>query len=165
MLALFVQTLIKNPYVGLFLLFIIFLIVSTSLLSFIGVEQSVFIYNQGSGYRYSDMNGYGDYLSSNFIYNFYWLLAGILFLIGAGLFLVRGLPYSFKERLSIAKSRFKGKMVIGFGILLIGFLSMGFSIYYENNVLNMRVSSKEREQILVDLEKKYTKEEEEDCLQ
>ena len=138
-------------------MFIIFLIVSTSLLSFIGVEQSVFIYNQGSGYRYSDMNGYGDYLSSNFIYNFYWLLAGILFLIGAGLFLVRGLPYSFKERLSIAKSRFKGKMVIGFGILLIGFLSMGFSIYYENNVLNMRVSSKEREQILVDLEKKYTK--------
>ncbi len=157
MLALFVQTLIKNPYVGLFLLFIIFLIVSTSLLSFIGVEQAVFIYNQGTFYSYSDMNGYGNYLSSNFIYNFYWFLVGTLFLIGSKLFLVRGLPYSFKERLSIAKSRFKGKTVIAFGILLIGFLSMGFRIYYENNMLNTRASVKEREQILVDLEKKYTK--------
>jgi ABC-2 type transport system permease protein len=157
MLALFVQTLIKNPYLGLIVLFIIFMIVSASLLSYIGVDQSVFIFNKGGGYRYSDMNGYGDYLSSNFIYNLYWLLAGTLFLIGSKLFLVRGLPYSFKERLAIAKSRFKGKVVIGFGILLVAFLSMGFSIYYENNVLNMSISSKEREQILVDLEKKYTK--------
>ena len=157
MLALFVQTLIKNPYVGLILLFIIFITVSTALLSYIGVEQSVFIFNKGGGYRFSDMNGYGDYLSSNFIYNLYWLLAGALFLIGSKLFLVRGLPYSFKERLAIAKSRFKGKVVIGSVILLVSFLSMGFSIYYENNVSNRSVSSKEREQILVDLEKKYTK--------
>jgi ABC-2 type transport system permease protein len=157
MLALFVQTLIKNPYVGVLLLFIIFLIVSTALLSYIGVEQSVFIFNKGGGYRYSDMNGYGDYLSSNFIYNLYWFLAGTLFLIGSILFLVRGLPASFKERLAIATSRFKGRIVIGFWILLVSFLSMGFSIYYENNVLNTSISTKEREQILVDLEKKYTK--------
>jgi len=157
MLALFVQTLIKNPYIGLFLLFIIFIIVSTALFSYIGVEQSVFIFNKGSGYRYSDMNGYGDYLSSNFIYNLYWFLAGTLFVIGSQMFLVRGLPDSFNERLVIAKSRFKGKVVILFSILLFSFLSMGFSIYYENNVLNMSVSSKEQEQIQVDLEKKYRK--------
>jgi len=157
MLAVFVQSLIKNPYIGLFILIIIFLTVSTSLLRYIGIEQSIFVFNQGTGYRYSDMNGYGNYLSSNFIYNFYWLLSGILLLIGAGLFFIRGLSFSFSERISIAKLRLTKKTAIGFGIILIAFLSTGFSIYYENNVINTRISAKEREQIIVALEKKYTK--------
>jgi len=156
-LALFVQTLVRNPFIGLFLLIIFFLILSTPLTSIIGIEQTIFKYASGSWYRYSDMNGYGGYLSRYFIYRVYWLLAGVLFLIITALFLVRGLPHSFRQRLSIAKFRFKGKVIIGFGLLLIGFLSMGVRIYYENNILNTVASEKEKFEYSIQWEKKYAK--------
>ncbi len=153
LMALFIQTLIRNPYLGLFALLVIS--IGIPFLSQIGVEQSVFKYNTGSSYAFSDMNGYGSSISNYLVYKFYWLLAGNVLLIIAGLFWVRGIPHSLKERLQIAKSRFKGKTVIGFAVLLVTFLSLGFRIYYENNFLNERISSNEREKRQVEWEKKY----------
>lgn len=158
MMAVYIQTLIKNTYIGLFLLFILFIFVSTAIPSIIGITQDIFLFNNGTvSYSYSDMNGYGNFLSSIFIYSFYWFLFGILLIIGAGLFYRRGLVGSFKERLFIAKSRFTKQIALGIGIVSIVFLSTGFCIYYENNVTNTSVSAKEKEQIIVDIEKKYAK--------
>jgi len=156
-LALFVQTVARNLYIGLFLLIISFLVLSTPLSSLIGLEQSVFKYSGGSWYSYSDMNGYGDYLSSYFMYRAYWFLAGILLLITTSLFLVRGLPHSFMQRLYIAKTRFAVKVIMGFGILIISFLSMGYSIYYENNTLNTRGTPQDKFEYNVQWEKRYHK--------
>ena len=153
--ALFIQTLIRNPYVGLFVLLVIS--IGMPFLSQIGIEQSIFKYNLGPGFAYSDMNGYGISTKLYLVYKFYWLLGGLTLLVTASLFWVRGLPHSFKEKLSIAKSRFKGITLIGFTVLLISFLSLGFRIYYENNILNERTSANEREKQMVDWEKKYKK--------
>jgi len=155
LLALFIQTLVGNAYLGLFILLIIS--IGLPFLGMAGIEQSIFKYNQGPGYSYSDMNGYGAFFSRYFTYKFYWLLAGFVLLVISALFWVRGLPHSFKERLSIAKSRFKGVYLIGFGVFLVAFLSLGFRIYYENNVLNDRTSAKESELLQVEWEKKYKK--------
>lgn len=158
LLALFIQTLVRNAYLGLFILLII--AIGVPFLNYAGIEQSIFKYNQGPGYSYSDMNGYGAFFNRYFTYKVYWLFAGSMLLILAAIFWVRGLPSSFKERLSIAKSRFKGANLIGFSIFLVGFLAIGSWIYYENNILNERVSSKERELLQVEWEKKYKKFEE-----
>ena len=155
LLALFVQTLLPNMYLGLFVLLIV--LIGMPLLSLAGIEQSLFKYNQGPGFGYSDMNEYGSSFSRYFSYKIYWLLAGLVLLIIASLFWVRGLPHSFKERLSIAKSRFKGIAIVGFLVFLVAFLSLGFKIYHENNIANDRYSSKEREQQTVDWEKTYKK--------
>ncbi len=155
LLSIFIQTLVRNQYLGLFILIIIS--IGMPFLSFAGIEQAIFKYNQGPGFSYSDMNGYGASFSRYFIYKTYWLLGGLVLLIIAGLFWVRGLPHSFKERLSIAKSRFKGLSIIGFAIFLIGFLAIGFKIYHENNIANLRTSSKEKEQQTVNWEKMYKK--------
>jgi ABC-2 type transport system permease protein len=155
LLALFVQTLIGNPYVGLFVLLV--LSIGMPLLSLAGIEQPIFKYNQGPNFNYSDMNDYGVSGTRYFIYKFYWLLFGIVLLISSGLFWVRGIPSSFKERLSFVKKRFKGITAIGFAAFLIGFLFLGFSIYKENNIDNTRRTSKEREQLRVDWEKDYKK--------
>lgn len=158
MVAVYVQTLIKNTYVGLFLLFILFVFVSTAIPNIIGITQDIFLFNNGTvGYSYSDMNGYGNSLSSIFIYSFYWFLFGILLIIGAGLFYSRGLVGSFKERIVTARSRFTKKVALSVGIVSIVFLTTGFGIYYENNVMNTSVSAKEKEQIIVNIEKKYAK--------
>ncbi len=155
LLAIFIQTIIKNPYIGLFMLMIILL--ATPMLRLVGIEQSIFQYGQGLGYSYSDMDGYGTYASSNFIYSTYWLMAGVMLLLLASLFMVRGLPQSFKERFRIAKSRLTTKVGLSFFVLLVGFLSLGFSIYYENNIKNIRTSSKQAELLQVGWEKKYKK--------
>ena len=111
LLALFIQTLVGNAYLGLFILLIIS--IGIPFLGLAGIEQSIFKYNQGPGYSYSDMNGYGAFFSRYFTYKLYWLLGGFVLLVVSALFWVRGLPHSFKERLSIAKSRFKGAYLIG----------------------------------------------------
>ncbi len=155
LLALFVQTLIGNAYLGLFVMLVIS--IGMPFLSLIGIEQSIFKYNQAPGFSYSDMNGYGISLTNYLVYKLYWLLGGLTLLVVSGLFWVRGLPFSFKERLLIAKSRFKGASLVGFSILLVGFLALGFRIYYENNILNERTSLNESEKQTVEWEKKYKK--------
>ena len=155
LLSIFIQTLVKNQYLGLFILLIIS--IGMPFLSFAGIEQSIFKYNQGPGFSYSDMNGYGTSSSRYLIYKTYWLLGGLVLLILASLFWVRGLPHSFKERLSIAKTRFKGLSIIGLLVFLIGFFALGFKIYHENNIVNVNTSNKESEKQTVEWEKTYKK--------
>ncbi|MBL4746719.1 MAG: hypothetical protein JKY08_10170 [Flavobacteriaceae bacterium] len=155
MMALFIQSLVKNPYLGLFILLVIS--IGIQFVPFVGIEQAIFKYNDAPGYRYSDMNGYGGSERPYLVYKLYWLLSGGLLLILAGLFWVRGLPHSFKERFSIAGTRFKGITMVSFFGLMMAFFAVGGSIYYENNVTNERKSSKERELSQVTGEKKYKK--------
>ncbi len=154
-LSLLIQTLFKNPYLGLFALLVIS--IGMPFLSKLGIEQSIFKYNSGPSYHYSDMNEYNNTLTRYFIYKIYWILGGIILLIIAGLFWVRGIPNSFKERLNIAKSRLNTKTIISLAIASITFLGLGYRIYYENNVLNEYTNSKQDELRTVEWEKKYKK--------
>ncbi|WP_196892613.1 ABC transporter permease/M1 family aminopeptidase [Aureivirga marina] len=154
-LAFFLQTMLKNTYIAFFILLI--LNIGIPYLSFIGVEQAIFKYNQGPGYQYSDMNGYGAFLSPFFIYKSYWTLLGIALLILSGIFWTRGITFSLKERFSIAKKRFSTKTSLAFGVLIVAFLSLGFKIYHENNIENKRFTQKERELQQVEWEKMYKK--------
>lgn len=155
LLALFIQTLIGNPYLGLFIMLVIS--IGIPFLSFAGIEQSIFKYNQGSNFSYSDMNDYGESFWRYLIYKIYWLLGGLTLLVITGLFWVRGIPKSFRERLSIARFRFKGIVIIGLSGFFIAFLFIGFSIYKVNNIDNKWTSSKEGEKLRVEWEKNYKK--------
>ncbi|WP_445748379.1 ABC transporter permease/M1 family aminopeptidase [Polaribacter sp.] len=154
MLAIFIQTLIGNPYLGLFLLLV--LSIGIPFLSLAGIEQEIFKYNEGPGYSYSDMNSYG-FLTPFLVYKLYWALCGFTLLILSAMFWVRGIPNSFKERIQIATSRFKGVYVLSFVIFFSAFLGLGFSIYQETGTKSKRTSSKEFELRSVEWEKKYKK--------
>ncbi len=155
LLALFIQTLVGNPYLGLFILLIIN--IGLPFLSLVGIEQSIFKYNNGTDFSYSDMNGYGSSIKSFFIYKVYWLLAGLILLGFTGLLWVRGIPSSFKERLHIFKERLNVKNGLVLGGVVFAFLTLGTRIYYENNILNPYTSKKEFEKQKVKWEKNYKK--------
>ena len=155
MLTMFVQTVFKNQYLGLIVL--IALLLSIPLSSLVGIDQAIYKYGQGLGFRYSDMNGYGRYITSHLLYTSYWMMAGIVLLLLASLFTVRGLPQSFKEHFTIARSRFKGATMISTFVLLVCFFTLGFTIYYENNIKNIPTSGKQRELSQVAWEKMYKK--------
>ena len=155
LLSFLIITLTTERLVGFFIMIVLF--IGIPLLSLAGVEQSIFKYNAGTGFSYSDMDGYGSSINRFFLYKIYWLSLGLVFYILTYLFYFRGLPSNFRERISIAGSRFKGKYPKFLALFMLIFLSSGGYIYYETNVLNERTSSKERELETVEWEKKYKK--------
>ena len=165
MLAMFVQSLFNNPYLGFFLLLFVpigFIGIAEFGPQFLGLdflEQEQFRYNQAPGgvfgLRYSDLDGYGPQLLPYFLYKLYWVLAGVLLLIGAFLFWTRGLPQSFRERLTIARQRFSSGTAMGFISSLLVFISMGFVFYYETNIESTYFTRTEKRNALSAAEKKY----------
>ena len=152
-LAIFIQTLVKNQYLGFFILLI--LAIGIPFLSFAGIELSIFKYNEGLEYSYSDMNGYGTFLQPYLWYKLYWILGGTLLLIVSILFWFRGLPSSFRERTEIAIQRFKRPHAVGFIIVLIAFLTLGLKIYQETKSDSKNSASKQAELNAVKWEKTY----------
>ncbi|MEM9888505.1 MAG: M1 family aminopeptidase [Bacteroidota bacterium] len=164
MLALFVHSLLRNPYLGFFLLLFApmgFIALGPTAYD-IGwefLEHPIFRYNQESGpitgVPYSDMDAYGAFLPIYFTYKIYWLTAGGLLLMGAFLFWQRGLTYSFGERLARVRQRFNWKLQALAALLLIAFLSMGFKIYYESNIKRDYYSDNTRDNLLRAAKKEY----------
>ena len=154
-LAIFVQTLFKNQYLGLLVLLIVAM--GIPFLDLIGIELAIFKYNEGPGFSYSDMNGYGSALSRYLWYKIYWILGGTVLLLVSVLFWVRGLPNSFSERMDIAVSRFKTPQKIGLAVVLVAFLTLGFTIYQETKSEEENSASKQAELNAVKWEKSYKK--------
>lgn len=155
-LAFLVHHLVPNKYVGFIILLGLF--IGMPFLDKIGIEQSVFTFNQGgSTVSYSALDGYGTRFNRFIVYRVYWLFLGIAFLFLCSLIWRRGYTFTIGERLAKAKKRMNLKLGSGLALSLIAFLSMGFFIYNENNVKNKFYSSKESEQRTVDWEKMYKK--------
>src|SRR5699024_2480900 len=123
--------------------------------SALGVEQAVFFFNKLPKRSYSDLNGFGAGLAKYYIYVLYWLLfTG--FLSGLTiLFWRRGVLTGIKERFYFVKKRAKLKLILPSIIFFIGFLSIGGYLYYENTILHTYYSSKDKELMQVEYEKRY----------
>lgn len=155
LLSIFIQTLVKNQYLGFFIVLIIASVMP--FLSLIGIELSIFKYNQGPGFSYSDMNGYGTSLSRYLWYKLYWVLGGSILLILSILMWTRGIPSSFAERIYIAKERFKAPLIIALTTVFIAFITLGVNIYLETASDSENSSSKQAELDAVEWEKTYKK--------
>ena len=154
--ALFVQTLFASPYLGLFLLALGSMGVMG--LPELGIHHHVFRFNSAPEFAYSALDGFGATLPAWLLYKSYWMLGGLCLLAGAWLFWVRGLSFSFSERLAITRTRFKGIAAVAILCLLLAFLSLGFSIYYEDNYLYGKINTpQEEERWKAENEKKYKK--------
>lgn len=151
-LAMAVQTLFKNYIVGFFILILFFLF--GGMYSRLGVEQSIFFFNQLPTPSYSDLNGFGSGLPKYFVYVTYWMLF-IGFISGLTLMFWQRGVFSFKERFHFAKKRATPKIVIPTILCLGGFLALGGYLYYENTIKHPYYSAKERELMQVEYEKKF----------
>lgn len=154
-LAILIQTLVKNYLLGFFIT--LALSIGLNFLGSIGVEQTIFKFNQAPGVFYSDMNGYGHTLPRYYLYKLYWTLLGMVFLCVSLLFWRRGITQTIKERFAVAKKRLTLPVLATAVAALLGFVAIGGYIYYETTVLNPYTSAKEREQQQADWEKKYKK--------
>jgi len=143
MLGFFVHTMVNNKFAGHALLVLFF--VALGVLSYLGVEHQLLLFDSASLGTFSDMNGFGHYVTPFSWTSLYWAACGALLFAGAVALSVRGSEELFKLRLKIGRNQLT-RPVLTFGLaMLIVFGSSGSYIYYNTNVLNRYRSSKAEE--------------------
>jgi len=153
LLAITIYALIPNFYIGL----IVVLVISFGVNFFprIGIEKSMFQYNDGPNPMYSDMTGYAGGLAKYYIYRVYWILGGVALSMLGLFFWRRGTKTTFSERFANGKVSYSSTAKILAAVSLAAFLVVGAIIYIGTFVKNESYTSKESELQLVDYEKKY----------
>ncbi len=126
MAALFIQTIIPNQYVGFFGLILISF--GLSGIESIGISKGIFIFNWGIVPQYSDLSGYDSSVRSFLAHKLYWLFFGILLLLISYLFAQRGLVFSIKERVLLAKKRVTRQITMYLVIIVFTFTAIGATI-------------------------------------
>lgn len=154
-LSIFVQVMVNNKFLGYAVVVAFFLV--TSVLSSVGLEHALFNFG-GSGIgTYSDMNVYG-----HFIFPFAWLdvywfgFTGFLFAV-AVFFSVRGTESVINIRWKTGKLRLNRTLVTYAIGTIVVFLSSGFYVFYNTNIVNEYSNSDDTKEMQADYEKTLKK--------
>lgn len=155
-LAMTIQVLVNNRYVGYFI-FIAFVIANSMIWNALDIESHLVQFGSSPRIVYSDMNHYGPFVQSKVAFLLYWMaFTGILTVISI-LFWIRGRSIGWKERWGIAKQRFQGKLRLATVILVGAWLGlMGFN-YYNTKILNTYKTGDAQEALQVKYEQTYKK--------
>ena len=154
-LALFLQVLSNNKFLG--YLFTIVWFVCQIGFGLLHWEQNLYDYGSAPDLPYSDMNGFGHFLTATLWFDFYWASCAVVLLVLAALFWVRGTGQTWPERMREARVRLHAPAKIAMALGLLAFVGSGAWIYYNTNVLNHYRSSSDKLQLHADYEKKYAK--------
>jgi ABC-2 type transport system permease protein len=152
-LAISVQTLLNNKYMGHFVMVLYYLFITFG--NQFGLSHNLYRYGENPGYTYSDMNGFGPFLGAVLWFDAYWAAFAVLLALVSYLYWVRGLAVERNWRNRLAGRRFgsaqKG-IVVGAGA---AFAALGGFIFYNTNILNTYRTEKASERLRVRFEKEY----------
>ena len=154
-LALFLQVLANNKFLG-YLLTIVWFVAQIGF-GLLHWEQNLYNYGNAPGTPYSDMNGFGHFLRATLWFDFYWACCALVLLVLAALLWPRGTDRTWRERLREARARLRAPAAVALGLGLAAFVACGAWIYYNTNVLNTFRNSTARTIQQADYEKKYSR--------
>ncbi len=154
--ALFIQTIINNKFVGHFAM-VIYYAVFYLVLPLLGFEHYLYRLFNIPGYRYSDMNSFGQYLSRIGWYQLYWGIGAVILAMISQLLWQRGTNENLKSRFALLRQNLTGRVSVILLVLLLIFTGTGGWIYYNSNVLNKYSTSKGDEKSQAEYEKLYRK--------
>ena len=152
-LAFLLQVISPSKYMGMGL-FIVYFIGSLVMTNF-GFEHTMWRIGETPAVPYSDINGYGHFLTAAHWYNLYWFgLAVILATLSYALW-PRGAGQTIKGRIAQLNYQLgaSGKIAIMCGALL--FVGSGSVIYYNTQVINEFVTNDEQEDIAEQYEREF----------
>ena len=154
-LAIFLQTLAPNKFVG-WALMVVFLVLQLSLSS-AGFEHKLYSYGDRPSVPLSDMNGQGDYAGFAAWFRAYWTAFAIFLLVLTQGLWARGARDGVKARLARLGHRLKGRTGLAAAGALLVFAGLGGFIFLNTNVWNPYRTQKEGEVFLADYEKGFLK--------
>lgn len=152
----FVQTLIKNKYVGYFIS-ILLLFIWELIMMALDIQTNMLQIGQGPHVIYSDMNSFGPALKGTLWFKVYWLLFAFLCVLFSAVIYKRGADSSLLSRIKkVPKVYTKGFSLFTGCVLVVWLLVTGF-VFYNTQVLNTYKTSDELEDLQVEYELKYKK--------
>ncbi len=156
-LSMLVHTLVNNKYIGYFV-FIALVVVNVFGWSGLDVSSNMLIFGSRPTSVYSDMNGFGPFVSGLSWFTIYWMLFTGLLGMATILYWVRGRSTGLGERTQIAKQRLASSSVkwVMAGLGLVWLLTAGF-VFYNTQHLNTYDSRDEQNAERADYEKTYKK--------
>ncbi|WP_374349862.1 ABC transporter permease/M1 family aminopeptidase [Chitinimonas sp.] len=134
LIALVLQVLLNNKFIGYGVMIV--LIVSQIVMGTLHFDHNLYNIASLPQLQYSDMNGYGHFLSGWAWYALYWSLFAVAGLIIAQAFWVRGVSQERHTRLQLARQRLAGRSGLALGATLAAFTGTGGWIFYNTNVIN-----------------------------
>ena len=154
-LSVFIHVLVNNKYLAYFV-FIAFMITNNFLWSALDVESNLVQFGSSPSLMYSDMNGFGPYLSGKIYFESYWLIFSLVLLMVALLYWIRGRESNFRIRTAIASVRWEtAKKPVIFSLVL--FTGIGAWLFYNTKVLNTYKTEKQQLVLQAEYEKSYKK--------
>lgn len=154
-LAVFLQAISPNKYVG-WGLFLVWFIVGIFLVN-MGYTNALYRYGSNPAEPLSDMNGSGGFAYGAWILRAYWLAFAVILIVVAHLVWPRGTDTRWRSRLKRVRHGLSGAPVALIVVALACMVGTGSYAWYNFKVLNRYESSDEREKWQADYEKKYLK--------
>ena len=154
LLALFVQTMVPNKFVGHGI--VIGLIVMQPILFAFGWENTLYLPGAVPAYIYSDMNGYGHFVSAILWATVYWLSIMAFLGVMSIAYARSGAEDSFAARTRLAMARLP-RLAPAAALLLLCAVGSGAWFYYNAHVRNEYLTAGDRRHIQARYEKDFKK--------
>ena len=132
--ALTLQVLSNNKFIG--YLLVILLMVAQAVLGMLHLEHNLYAFGGTPAIKYSDMNGYGHFLTGWAWFSLYWSLFTVALIMLARAFWVRGLSVDWRARVRLARQRLQGRAGAALAVVVLCWAGTGGWIFYNTNVLN-----------------------------
>jgi len=113
------------------------------------------VYNAGPKLTYSEMNGFGPFLTPFVWFKLYWAAWALLLGVVALLFWSRGPEPGIRRRLAAARARFTGGAARLAALAIVLILALGAFIFYNTNVLNTYVPGHKNGLLEAEYERRY----------
>jgi ABC-2 type transport system permease protein len=155
MLSVFVQVLANNRYLG--MLIMVGILIARVVLAEIGFSHNLYQFAAAPGAPYSDLNGYGHFLTPRAWFLFYWTLFAAILMVLAFALWNRGTLTPLWRRLAALPRRLRGPTGAVLAVLVLAFAGTGGFIFYNTNVLNTYRTQDDGQRRAVAYEKAYRK--------
>ncbi|MBF9237038.1 hypothetical protein I2I05_06480 [Hymenobacter sp. BT683] len=152
-LAMLVQVIVNNKYLGHFVMVIYYL--TGIFQSQLGINHKLLDYGGSPSTPYSDMNGYGHFITGFTWFKLYWAAGALLLALAANIFWVRGTDSAFTRRQAEASRRWGRPAWTALALGLLVMLSAGSFIFYNTNIQNEYITPKAEEKQQLSYEQKY----------
>jgi ABC-2 type transport system permease protein len=152
-LVMLVHTVVNHKYLG--HLIVVLYFVATLFMAQFGFEHGLYQYGSDAGLTYSDMNGYGPFLSPFLWFKAYWAAWALLLAVLSNLLWVRGQETGAAWRLRLARMRFRRPAFTAAAVAALLITSLGSFVFYNTNVLNDYRTSHHRELEAAAYEREY----------
>jgi len=164
LMALFIQSTVRNKYLGMGITGLIIIFFGTTFSSVIHIEHPLLLIGNLPNLKYTNMNGFNGITSAYNHLAIYWLAFGSILTFLSFKLWQRGVISKISVRMKQAYSNCSKQALVVVSGLVILFVSSGATVFYNTNIINEYTTSSDNLNLREAYERKFKKYEDLDGL-